>query len=149
MACVTAVGLAVTSPAVAQPKKKPAAKTAKGGAKKSDKSDKKAGGDKAAKSDAKDGAKTDEPPKKGGRGEKATPGDKKDTKADVVDVKTDKKDDAIKTYKFGNVDIEGRQRAPHIIYFLRRVRAEFGAGDLGHRSFFRELSDTRRHSAFR
>lgn len=56
---------------------------------------------------------------------------------------------AIKTYKFGPQEVEGRLRSPQIIYFLRRVRAEFEAGDLGHRSFMRELSDTRRDPAFR
>src|SRR5690348_7356703 len=35
------------------------------------------------------------------------------------------------------------------IYFLRRVRAEFEAGALGHRSFLGELSDSRRSAAFR
>jgi hypothetical protein len=56
---------------------------------------------------------------------------------------------AIKTYKFGPQAVEGRLKSPQIIYFLRRVRAEFAAGDLGHRSFMRELSDTRRDPAFR
>jgi hypothetical protein len=32
---------------------------------------------------------------------------------------------------------------------MRRVRAEFAAGELGHRSFLRELSDTRRHPALK
>ncbi len=57
--------------------------------------------------------------------------------------------EAIKTYKFGPQEVEGRLKSPQIIYFLRRVRAEFEAGDLGHRSFMRELSDTRRDPAFR
>jgi hypothetical protein len=34
------------------------------------------------------------------------------------------------------------------VYFLRRVRAEFAAGDLGHRTFMRELSDTRHDPSF-
>jgi hypothetical protein len=37
----------------------------------------------------------------------------------------------------------GRLKSPQIVYFLRRVRAEFAAGDLGHRSFTKELSQTR------
>jgi hypothetical protein len=71
----------------------------------------------------------------------------------VVAVETKKtgpgEDDEIKSYKFKEIDIEARQKSPAIIYFLRRVRAEFEAGALGHRSFFRELSDTRRDEAFR
>ncbi len=55
----------------------------------------------------------------------------------------------VKTYRFGTVEIEGRMTSPQIIYFLRRVRAEFDAGLLGHRSFLRELSDTRNNPALR
>jgi hypothetical protein len=55
----------------------------------------------------------------------------------------------VKTYKFGTVEVEGRMKSPQIIYFLRRVRAEFDAGTLGHRSFMRELSDTRNNTALR
>jgi hypothetical protein len=57
--------------------------------------------------------------------------------------------EGIKTYKFGAIEVEGRLKSPQIIYFLRRVRAEFDAGLLGHRSFMRELSDTRNHPALR
>jgi hypothetical protein len=55
----------------------------------------------------------------------------------------------VKTYKFGPVDVEGRLKSPQIVYFLRRVRAEFAAGQLGHRSFLGELRDTRRNSALK
>ena len=57
--------------------------------------------------------------------------------------------EGVKTYKFGTIEVEGRLKSPQIIYFLRRVRAEFDAGLLGHRSFMRELSDTRNHPALR
>jgi hypothetical protein len=68
------------------------------------------------------------------------------TAAPVV-VKEDKA--GVKTYKFGTVEVEGRMKSPQIIYFLRRVRAEFDAGLLGHRSFMRELADTRNNPSFR
>ena len=55
----------------------------------------------------------------------------------------------MKTYKFGTIEVEGRLKSPQIIYFLRRVRAEFDAGLLGHRSFMRELSDTRNNPSLR
>jgi hypothetical protein len=58
------------------------------------------------------------------------------------------KDGGGKQFRFTETDVEGRRRAPELVYFLRRVRAEFAAGDLGHRSFLRELSDTRRDSHF-
>ena len=57
--------------------------------------------------------------------------------------------EGVKTYKFGTVEVEGRLKSPQIIYFLRRVRAEFDAGALGHRSFLRELSDTRNNPSLR
>lgn len=67
-----------------------------------------------------------------------------------LDVKeSEAKDSGEKTYQFGEVEVEGRLKAPQILYFLRRVRAEFRAGLLGHRSFMPELSDTRRSSALK
>jgi hypothetical protein len=69
--------------------------------------------------------------------------------ARVVEVEESKKDEGVKTYKFSAVEVEGRLRSPQIAYFLRRVRAEFEAGDLGHRSFMPELSDTRRSPSLR
>jgi hypothetical protein len=67
--------------------------------------------------------------------------------AAAVAVKEDKA--GVKTYKFGTIEVESRLKSPQIIYFLRRVRAEFDAGLLGHRSFMRELSDTRNNPSFR
>jgi hypothetical protein len=57
--------------------------------------------------------------------------------------------EGVKTYKFGTIEVEGRLKSPQIIYFLRRVRAEFDAGALGHRSFMHELSDTRNNPSLR
>lgn len=57
-------------------------------------------------------------------------------------------DGGTQEFKFGEVDIEGRLKSPTLVYFLRRVRAEFAAGDLGHRSFLRELSQTRNDPSF-
>jgi hypothetical protein len=64
-------------------------------------------------------------------------------------VATEESQEGVKTYAFGAVEVEGRLRSPQILYFLRRVRAAFDAEGLGHRSFLRELSDTRRHPALR
>jgi hypothetical protein len=74
----------------------------------------------------------------------ATP---KNQETSSVKVKEDK--EGVKTYKFETVEVEGRLKSPQVIYFLRRVRAEFEAGALGHRSFLGELSDSRRSAAFR
>jgi hypothetical protein len=62
-------------------------------------------------------------------------------------VKTEEAEQGVKTYTFGAEEVEGRLKSPQILYFLRRVRAEFDAEPLGHRSFLLELSDTRRHPA--
>jgi hypothetical protein len=65
---------------------------------------------------------------------------------DVLESKT--LDGGAHVFRFGEVEIEGRLQSPQLVYFLRRVRAEFAAGDLGHRSFLREMSDTRRDPSF-
>ncbi len=57
-------------------------------------------------------------------------------------------DGGTRVFRFGEMEVEGRLRSPQIVYFLRRVRAEFAAGDLGHRSFMGELSETRKTNAF-
>jgi hypothetical protein len=62
----------------------------------------------------------------------------------VLEAKT--LDGGTQVFKFSELDIEGRLKSPQLVYFLRRVRAEFAAGDLGHRSFMREMSETRREN---
>jgi hypothetical protein len=76
------------------------------------------------------------------RGEPET----KSTDAGAFEAKT--LDGGTRVFRFGEVEIEGRLRNPQLVYFLRRVRAEFSAGDLGHRTFMRELSDTRHDPSF-
>src|SRR6185503_11978936 len=49
-------------------------------------------------------------------------------------VQTEENKEGVKTYKFGAVAVESRLKSPELIYFMRRVRAEFAAGELGHRS---------------
>jgi hypothetical protein len=66
--------------------------------------------------------------------------------AGIVEART--LDGGTRVFRFGEIEIEGRLRNPQLVYFLRRVRAEFAAGDLGHRSFMRELSDTRHDPSF-
>ncbi len=95
-------------------------------------------------SDKADQAKASERGK--GKGEKEAP--KADDAAVKVE-KVEKGDEGMKTYTFGPQEVEGRLKSPQIQYFLRRVRAEFEAGALGHRSFLRELSYTRHHPSLR
>ena len=69
-----------------------------------------------------------------------------DAGAAVVSAKT--LDGGTQVFKFSELDIEGRLKSPQLVYFLRRVRAEFAAGELGHRSFLREMSETRKEPSF-
>jgi hypothetical protein len=66
--------------------------------------------------------------------------------AGVVEAKT--LDGGSQVFRFKELDIEGQLKSPQLVYFLRRVRAEFAASDLGHRSFMREMSETRKESSF-
>lgn len=65
----------------------------------------------------------------------------------VLEVRTGS-DGGSRVFRFGEVEVEGRLKSPQIVYFLRRVRAEFAAGDLGHRSFMGELQETRNEPGF-
>jgi hypothetical protein len=87
------------------------------------------------------------PPPMTGRGEAKTSAAAKPAMGDAG-VTVVEKDGGAKQFRFTETDIEGRLKAPQIVYFLRRVRAEFAAGDLGHRSFMRELSETRHDPNF-
>jgi hypothetical protein len=82
-----------------------------------------------------------------GRGEAKSAAASKAPSADAGVVVIER-DGGAKQFRFTETDIEGRLKAPQLVYFLRRVRAEFAAGDLGHRSFMRELSETRRDPNF-
>jgi hypothetical protein len=64
----------------------------------------------------------------------------------IVDQKT--LDGGQRVFRFGEVEVEGRLKSPQIVYFLRRVRAEFAASDLGHRSFMSELGETKNEPSF-
>jgi len=75
----------------------------------------------------------------------AAPGPESFGDAGVIETKTG---DGGKSFRFEALEVEGRLKSPQIVYFLRRVRAEFAAGDLGHRSFSHELSNTRNEPSF-
>ena len=96
------------------------------------------------------------PPKGGDGGAPAQPeatlvparGEQDSRPGDAGLVETKILDGGTRVFRFGEVEVEGRLRNPQLVYFLRRVRAEFAAGELGHRSFMRELSDTRHDPSF-
>lgn len=78
----------------------------------------------------------------------AAPAGARDAGAGGGAVESKTLDGGTRVFRFGEVEVEGRLKSPQIVYFLRRVRAEFAAGDLGHRSFVRELSETRNEPGF-
>lgn len=133
---VVALGMATVSSTLAKPKpkapvKKPAAEAPA----------------KAEASKAEEAPKPEEPAVKGATAPKEGAKDQKGGKVTAVEEST--KEEGVKTYKFSAVEVEGRLKSPQIAYFLRRVRAEFEAGDLGHRSFVPELKDSRRSPSLR
>jgi bacillopeptidase F (M6 metalloprotease family) len=78
----------------------------------------------------------------------AMPRDERTVTKDAGATETKTLDGGTRVFRFGEVEVEGRLKSPQIVYFLRRVRAEFAAGDLGHRSFVHELSETRNEPGF-
>ena len=52
-------------------------------------------------------------------------------------------DATVTEFKFGETQIEGRSRWPAVTYFIRRMRAEFEAEKLPHRSFMPEMKATK------
>jgi len=152
-AALSAFVLVVATPAQAAPKAKPRpavqSKAAKNIPKKAEPEPD------ATSTEAKaDGQAADEKPDKGepsavkAAGTSATKAAPNASSAAAVQ-ETKESKEGVKTYKFGTIEVEGRLKSPQIIYFLRRVRAEFDAGLLGHRSFMRELSDTRNNPSLR
>lgn len=134
---IVALGMALSVSVLAKPKAKaPAKKPAAEAPAKAE----------AAAPQADEPAKGEEPAVKGAALKERA----KDAKGGkVTTVEESGKDKGVKTYKFSAVEVEGRLKSPQIAYFLRRVRAEFEAGDLGHRSFVPELKDTRRSPSLR
>jgi hypothetical protein len=55
----------------------------------------------------------------------------------------------IKTMEFSGLDIEGQLKTPQMLYFLNRLRAEFGRPRLPHRSFMPELQAGTQDEAMR
>ncbi len=81
--------------------------------------------------------------------EKGVQGQPKSSSTTPLSAQTEENKEGVKTYKFGAVEVESRLKSPELIYFMRRVRAEFAAGELGHRSFMPELHSTERLPTFR
>jgi hypothetical protein len=54
----------------------------------------------------------------------------------------------VKVMEFRGLDIEGQLKTPQMLYFLNRMRAEFGRPRLPHRSFMPELEHSAQERVF-
>lgn len=54
----------------------------------------------------------------------------------------------VKTLEFTGLDIEGQLKSPQMLYFLKRLRAEFEHPRLAHRSFMPELARSTKERDF-
>lgn len=66
---------------------------------------------------------------------------------DAADVKKEGGTE-VKVLEFNGLDIEGQLKTPQMLYFLNRLRAEFGRPRLPHRSFMPELQRATREREF-
>jgi hypothetical protein len=93
------------------------------------------------------------------RGERApvpTPSTGDDGRGDAAPTKTDQaksevrqeKGEKVKAFQFSGLDIEGQLKSPQMLYFLNRLRAEFGRPRLPHRSFMPELQRSTKGKSF-
>ena len=68
---------------------------------------------------------------------------------DTADVRTEEGGTQVKVMEFSGLDIEGQLKTPQMLYFLNRLRAEFGRPRLPHRSFMPELQQGTQAKAMR
>jgi hypothetical protein len=57
-------------------------------------------------------------------------------------------DTQVKMMEFSGLDIEGQLKTPQMLYFLNRLRAEFGHPRLPHRSFMPDLERSTKEGSF-
>ena len=55
-----------------------------------------------------------------------------------------KKAGSVRVYRFDNLDIEGHVKAPHLMYFLKRIRNKFRSFRLPAQHFERKIIKSRK-----
>ena len=80
---------------------------------------------------------------KGGASAKGEKNDDNPYGPEVKETEHKEGDATVKEFVFGETQIEGRSRWPAVTYFIRRMRAEFEAEKLPHRSFMPEMKATK------
>ncbi len=87
------------------------------------------------------------------RGERApapapSASDEAPTKAEAKTEVRQERGEKVKAFQFSGLDIEGQLKSPQMLYFLNRLRAEFGRPRLPHRSFMPELQRSTKGKTF-
>ncbi len=49
----------------------------------------------------------------------------------------------VRVYRFDNLDVEGRVKAPQLMYFLKRIRTRFRSFRLPRQDFTKKIIETR------
>ena len=54
-----------------------------------------------------------------------------------------KKAGSVRVYRFDNLDIEGRVKTPHLMYFLKRIRNKFRSFRLPKQNFKKKIIESK------
>lgn len=57
--------------------------------------------------------------------------------------KDKKKAGSVRVYRFDNLDIEGRLKTPHLMYFLKRIKNKFRSFRLPKQNFKKKVIDSK------
>jgi len=57
--------------------------------------------------------------------------------------KDQKKAGSVRVYRFDNLDIEGRLKTPHLMYFLKRIKNKFRSFRLPRQNFKKKVIDSK------
>jgi len=55
-----------------------------------------------------------------------------------------KKAGSVRVYRFDNLDIEGRLKTPHLMYFLKRIKNKFRSFRLPKQNFKKKVIDSKK-----
>ena len=61
----------------------------------------------------------------------------------ISSAKDKKKAGSVRVYRFDNLDIEGRLKTPHLMYFLKRIKNKFRSFRLPRQNFKKKVIDSK------
>jgi hypothetical protein len=65
------------------------------------------------------------------------------TLSPIISAKEKKKAGSVRVYRFDNLDIEGRLKTPHLMYFLKRIKNKFRSFRLPKQNFKKKVIDSK------